>query len=52
MSRWLNKNLDATWYQLLTAIDNLPQQFIVSEPTGGTGMAVAKLQYILYIDND
>ena len=42
MSRWLNKNSEATWYQLLTAIDNLPQQFLVSEHTGRMGMAVAK----------
>ena len=34
MSRWLNKNSDATWDELFTAIDNLPQQFIVSEFTG------------------
>ena len=45
MSRWLNKYSDATWDQLLTAIDNLPQQFIVSEHTGGMGgmdVAIAK----------
>ena len=33
MSRWLNKSSNATWDQLLTAIDNLPQQSTVSEFT-------------------
>ena len=33
MSRWLNKDSNATWDQLLTAIDNLPQQLPVPEFT-------------------
>ena len=34
MSRWLKKNSNATWDQLFTAIDNLPQQSPVLELTG------------------
>ena len=42
LSRWLNKNSDATWDQLLISIDNLPQQCIVSEFTGKIVVAIAK----------
>ena len=33
VSRWLSKNPNATWDQLLTAINNLPQQSTISEFT-------------------
>ena len=42
MSRWLEENSDATWDQLQTAIDNLPQEFIVSEITGRIGITMVK----------